>query len=126
MFPFFKKRKPPFSRADMLSSKPVRLVDAPLEMSADGGAKVTVPLKPRRVHKWFLQFPEGAKKTFELDSVGVFVWNLCDGKTSVQSLVIKLAKHLKISPREAEVSTMTFLQTLVKKGLLGIEIKKRD
>src|SRR4051812_24154534 len=102
MFPF-KKKSPPFTRADMLSGKPVRLIDTPLETDAQGGARLTVPLKPRAAQKWFLRFPEGSKKTFELDAIGVFVWNLCDGKTSVQSLISKLAKHLKISSREAEV-----------------------
>lgn len=123
MFTFFRPRKPAFSRAQQLSAKPLRLVTADLAPTDNGGAKITVPLKPRRVHKLLLRFPDNAKKTFELDSVGVFVWHLCDGKTSVQSLITKVSKHLKISPREAEVATMTFLQTLMKKGLIGLELR---
>ncbi len=124
MFSFFRPKKSAFSRAQQLSAKPVRLVAAELQPIDSGGAKITVPLRPRRVHRLLLRFPENATKTFELDSVGVYVWQICDGKTSVQSLIIKVSKHLKISPREAEVATMTFLQTLMKKGLIGLELRK--
>jgi hypothetical protein len=124
MFSFFRPKKPAFSRAQQLSARPVRLVAAELVPTDGGGAKITVTLKPRRVHRILLRFPENATKTFELDAVGVFVWGLCDGKSSVQSVITRVSRHLRISPREAEVATMAFMQMLMKKGLLGLEVRK--
>lgn len=123
---FWRSKKPTISRAQQLSAKPRPLVEAKVEELTDeqgGGAKLTVPLRPTRVHRWLLRFPDGATKTFELDSVGYHVWKLCDGKTSIQQLIQKVGRHLKITPREAEVATLAFVQMLVKKGLLGIEVR---
>lgn len=107
-----------------MSAKPRRLVSSEVVPVEGGGGKITVQLKPRRVHRLLLRFPENATKTFEFDSVGVFVWGLCDGKTSVQSVIHKVAKHLRISPREAEVATMGFIRMLMKKGLMGMEVRR--
>ena len=89
-----------------------------------GGGRITVPLRPGRVHRLLLRFPEHATKTFEFDSVGVYVWGLCDGKTSVQRLITQVARKLGISPREAEVATMGFIRMLMKKGLMGMEVRR--
>ena len=122
MFPFSRKSSS-IPRASLLSARPTRLVEAAIVPTENGGAKITVPLKPRRVHRWLLKFPDHANKTFELDPIGLFVWTTCDGKTSVQHLITKVARHLSISPREAEVATLTFLQTLTRKGLIGLEVR---
>jgi hypothetical protein len=68
--------------------------------------------------------PPGATKTFEFDAIGVFVWNHCDGRTSVQQIIRKLAAEYRLNLREAEVPTVQFLQTLARKGLIGMRVKK--
>ena len=65
-----------------------------------------------------------ATKTFEFDSIGLFVWNLCDGKTSVQQIIRMLAREYRLNLREAEVPTLQFLQTLAKKGLIAMTVKE--
>jgi predicted transcriptional regulator len=70
----------------------------------------------------FFSLPAGSTKKFELDSIGVLVWNLCDGKTSVQQIIRKLAKKYNLNLRESEVACRTFLQMLVKKGLIVMSV----
>ena len=67
--------------------------------------------------------PAGATKTFELDPLGLFVWQACDGKTPVRQVIKRLARHYNLNEREAEVSTLAFLRTLMRKGLIGIPAK---
>jgi hypothetical protein len=100
----------------------VQLVKAELTETEDGGARLKVPLLRTRWSSTFLRVPDGATKTFELDPIGLFVWKACDGKTSVQQIIRKLSKEHKLTLREVEVSTIMFLQTLARKGLIGLEV----
>lgn len=121
----FRRRKPQLSRQDALASRPVRLVGAEMKPADDGGGKLTVPLGGKRWSGWLLRMPEGATKTFEFDPIGVFVWDQCDGKTSVQQVIRRLSKHYNLNLREAEVATVQFLQTLARKGLIGMAVKEK-
>jgi hypothetical protein len=109
-----------------LAARPVRLVDAPLAASADGGGKLQVPVRPTRWAGWLVRVPPGATKTFELDALGILVWNSCDGNTSVQQIIRKLAKRYNLSLREAQAPTLAFLQTLARKGLIGLAVPDDD
>ena len=117
----FNKKRPSFTRQQQLSAKPVQLVEGALT-ETEGGAKLKVEIKPRKLAGFFLRLPAGTIKTFELDPLGLFVWNSCDGKTSVQQIIRRLAKRYNLNLREAEVPTVTFLQTLTKKGLIGFPV----
>lgn len=119
------KKKPSLTHDEALEARPLRLAAAKLEASADGSAKVKAPMRPPRWGGWLFRMPEGATKTFELDSVGVFVWDCCDGKTSVKQIIHKLSKKYDLNLREAEVSSLTFLQTLARKGLIGMQVDKK-
>lgn len=118
------RRKPKLTKSQMLSSKPLRLSDIEPRPLSETKFLLTVPLRPKPLARLFLRIPSTATKTFELDSLGVFVWQHCDGKTSVRQLIRKLAKRYKISERQAEVSTLQFLFTLTKKGLIGMQIQE--
>jgi hypothetical protein len=120
----FRRRKPQLSRQEALSAKPLRLIEAEMVETEDGGGRLKVPLRQTRWTGWLFRLPEGATKTFEFDSIGILVWNSCDGKTSVQQIIRRLAKQYNLNLREAEVPTIRFLQMLVKKGLVGMPIKK--
>jgi len=119
----FPKRPPRLTKQEALRVKPMRLVKATLTRKDDGGASLKVPLPPGRRVAWFFKIPDGMIKTFELDALGLLVWESCDGKTTVQQVIRKLAKRYQFSLREAEVSTLSFLTTLVKKGLIGMPVR---
>ena len=61
-----------------------------------------------------------SKRHIELDEVGASVWELCDGKRDINSLVDFISKSYKLTRREAEASVTAFLQTLAKKNLIGL------
>ncbi len=115
----FKPSKPRMTRQQQLASKPLRLVEAELTETEDGGGRIRVPLRQRAWTGWLLRLPEGATKTFEFDALGKFVWTHCDGKTSVQQITRKLARTYNVSDREAQVATEKFLVMLANKGLIG-------
>jgi hypothetical protein len=122
----FGKKKPKLTTQQALASKPIRLVEATMDVDEKGG-KLKVPLKSSRFLGRIFRMPEGSTKTFEFDAIGVFVWENIDGRTSVQQLIRKVAKHCKFSEREAAVSTNLFLQMLGKKSLIGWNVpEKKD
>jgi hypothetical protein len=114
----FGQKKPKLTSQQALAAKPIKLVEAVMEPHGDGG-KLKVPLKSSRFLGRIFRMPEGATKTFEFDSIGLFVWENIDGRITVQQLIRKVARQCKISEREAAVSTNLFLQMLGKKSLIG-------
>lgn len=115
-----RKKKPRLTRQQSLAAKPVRLVETALEEEPGGGGKLKVPVRQTRWSGWLFSAPPGAVKIFEFDPIGIFVWNSCDGKTSVQQIIRTLAKRYNLNLREAEVPTVRFLHVLAKKGLVGL------
>ena len=115
------KRRPKLSRAQLLAGKPVRLVDSTPQPAGEGAWRIEVPLKAASWARVLLRAQPTVTKKFELDELGHFVWDACDGKTSVQQVIRKLGKQYNLNARAAEVSTLAFLQTLVKKGLIGVK-----
>ena len=117
-----RSRKPQLTRQQQLSARPIQLIAGTMADAEGGGGRLTVPLRQRRWAGWLLRLPAGATKTFELDPLGRFVWDRCDGSATVQQIARKLAKQYGVSDREAQVATEAFLATLARKGLVGAEI----
>jgi hypothetical protein len=121
------RRRSKITREDALSARPIRLPDADIDpIAGGGGGRLTVKLQPPRWSRWFAGNGHGATKTFEFDAIGVFVWDCCDGRTSVQQIIRKLAERYKLNLREAEVSSLQFMQTLVRKGLIGMKLSEKQ
>jgi hypothetical protein len=121
--PLFQDKPRPTSPARTLDAHPVRMFKAePREQSA-GQWRLTVPYKPIGWAARFLRVPQDVTKTFELDDLGKLVWDACDGKTTVRQVIRMLASRYHLNEREAEVSTLAFLRTLMRKGLIGIPAK---
>jgi hypothetical protein len=119
-----RRKKPLISTQQALAARPVRLAEATLTPRADGGADLKIPMRPSRWAGLFFKMPTGATRTFELDALGLFVWNACDGKTSVQQIIRKFAARHQLNLREAQVPTVRFLQMLVKKGLIAMALER--
>lgn len=122
----FGSKKTDLSRQDALNVKPVQLVQGKLVTTQDGGSKLTIPMNSTRWSGWLFRLPKGATKTFELDELGVFIWNGCDGKTSVQQMIRRLSRERKLTLREVEMATLQFLQTLIRKGLVGVPVEHNN
>jgi hypothetical protein len=108
------------TREDILGATPLRASGVVVERREGGGAHVKIPVSGR----WPFRMPAGAVKTFELDEMGLWVWDACDGKKTLLEVITKFAENYKLSVREAEVATTKFLQTLGSRRLMRLEPKK--
>ena len=90
----------------------------------DGGeVEITIrPRKDRFARVLRLIFPAPREKRIQLDEVGAHVWRLCDGETSVDQIIRRMAKRYKLNRKEAETSTTEYLRRLGKRRLVGFAI----
>lgn len=113
-----------------MTLRPVRNSQLTWEKQDGGEVLLTVPQRQdvgwltRTLARW-LKAP--LERHVELDAVGGFVWELCDGTLTVESVVQKAARQFKMNRREAEVSVTTFLQMLHERNFVGFyrKVKKQ-
>jgi hypothetical protein len=122
----FGRKKPRLTTGQALGAKPVRLIEAVMDPLPDGGGMLKVALQQPRWGKRIFRLPNGATKSFEFDAVGRFVWDNIDGKTSVEQIIKRLSKRYELNLREAQVPTVSFLEMLIKRGLVGIVMEEKD
>ncbi|HLK58050.1 MAG TPA: PqqD family protein [Chthonomonadaceae bacterium] len=121
--PFLKIRPPDVDRQDVLVLRPGRNALITWEKLENGTTLLRIPENKsvgwltRMMAKW-LHAP--TERKVELDEVGGFVWELCDGKNTIEAIVQKLSREYKMNRREAEVSGTLFLQTLLDKNYIGL------
>ncbi|HET6381831.1 MAG TPA: PqqD family protein, partial [Armatimonadota bacterium] len=109
-------RQPRMTRAEALAAQPVRNMGVEWNEADEGEIRIVV--KPRKDHtarilRWF--FPPPPERHIILDEVGAEVWRLCDGRTSVEQIIRRMAKRYKLNRKEAETSTTEYLRRLGKK-----------
>ena len=113
------------SREQAMDAVPLKLEIARTETLADGGLRLTVNLARPKWHRWF-----GGKgdiqRSFELDEMGADVYNACDGKCSVKTLIRRFAADHNLALAEAEMSVTQFLHMLMARGLVGMEVGGRQ
>jgi hypothetical protein len=122
VLPFLKIRPPQGDRQAALTLRPGRNSALTWEKQESGETILTVPQNERvgkitqMMAKW-LNAP--TERRVELDEVGGFVWELCDGQHTVETIVQKTGRHYKMNRREAEVSVTMFLQMLHERNFIG-------
>jgi hypothetical protein len=62
-------------------------------------------------------------KRFELEAVGAFVWQLCDGKNTFEGISRQLLEKYKMQRVEADASLAAFLQMLAQRKLITLMVK---
>lgn len=115
--------KPRLSREQALDAKPVATPVVKREPLPEGGQRVTVHLQPSRVQRWLLRAPDRITRQFELDPMGLEVLAMCDGHKTVRYILETFAKRHRVHPHEAEKAVTTFLQTMIRKGLVSVVIE---
>jgi hypothetical protein len=63
-------------------------------------------------------------KKYRLDEIGALVWILSDGEHTCKEIVEALCRRYKYVKREAELSLMSYMQTLSARNLVGF-VKSR-
>lgn len=118
-----RKKKPGLTRDEALDATPVRLPTVREEPLGDGdGLRVTVRLAPARWRR-FLGSGGEVTRSYELDAFGRDVYRWCDGRTPVRALVSRFAERHHLGRAEAEMSVTQFLNTLMSRGLVAMEIE---
>jgi len=112
-------------REQVLAARPEALPVVRREEGPNGGANVTVRLAPRRWMGW-LHGSRMVERTFNLDGFGREVYEACDGKTDVRTVIRRFAERHRLSVAEAELSVTTFLKTLMSKGLVAMAVKMKE
>ena len=120
--PFLKIPPPPAERSAALTLRPARNSLLTWEKRDSGEMVLTVPHndKANRLAKFLAKFLKAPnERHVELDEVGGYVWELCDGQNTVEAIVQKTGRQYKMNRREAEVSVTMFLQMLHQRNFIG-------
>jgi len=120
-----KKRGLNFTRDDVLKSRPVRNSLIKWEKAENGEVSLVVPQKSTLVVKilsWIFMLPRS--RVIVLDEVGSFVWILCDGYNSIDTIVRTLCNRYKLTRKEAETSLLAYFRKLGKRGIIGFAVLK--
>ena len=118
----FQPRSPKDPRA-VLRCRPRRCDAVEEELQPDGSVQLRAPLNKnsRGLQAMIARAAKApVKKTFELEAVGTFVWSLCDGTLSLETMAERLRVQFKMNRLEAEAALVAFVQTLGRKGLITL------
>ena len=120
-----KKRPPNIGRENVMQSIPLRNTAIEWEMDDKNEVSLVIPQKDKpwvKITSKIFMIPD--KRVVVLDDVGSFVWTLCDGKTSVENIVRRLCNKYSLTRKEAEVSLLTYMRQLGKRGFVGFAVSK--
>jgi hypothetical protein len=115
---------PKLSREQSLEARPMAVKILAREPIENGGQRITVPYQPSSFIRTILRVPDTATKKYELDALGLEIVELCDGEKSVKHIISVFAKRHKVDLHEAERAVITFLETLIKRGIIYIVVPK--
>ena len=59
-------------------------------------------------------------KKLQLDTLGTSVWDLLNGKRSVNQIIRRFAQTHRVHAKEAELAVTRFLRDLGRRGLIGL------
>ncbi len=90
----------------------------------DSGRLVLTVRQTRRRRRWWGRGSLAVnERTIRLDELGSYVFKLVDQRRTTLEIIEKFAGHYRLNRREAALSTVEFLKSLVKRGVISILIK---
>jgi len=106
----------------MLRAVPVPNVAAGVQRISEDELKITVKRrKPAFLIpplSWFIR--PRLQRTIVLDGLGAEVWDLCDGKRTVEDVTDDFARRHRLTFHEARLAVTEYLKRLVQRGALAI------
>lgn len=112
------------SKSELMTARPGRAAGVEAVRAGEGKWRVSVAMRSRTWARRILRLPETTTRTFELDERGKFVFEACDGETSVEAIIEKLAIELSRKREELEPATLKFLDMLLRRGMIVIAVEK--
>ena len=117
------KKRPDVDRGKILNAFPLRNQLITWEMDDKGEASLVIPQKDKllvRLTSKLFMLPD--KRVVVLDSIGAFVWEMCDGEHTISQIIKALQKKHQLTRKEAETSLFTFIKQLGKRNFIGFAI----
>ncbi len=120
----FGRRGVRLTREQQLAAIPVRNQNIEIRRDDAGTVTITIPWRRTRlgaVLGALLMLPRGQRRrVLELDEVGSYVFDLCDGRRPVKTIVDILSERYKLSRKEAALSILTYLGQLARRGVVAL------
>ena len=121
------KKRPDMDRTRVMKAFPIRNQLITWEIDDKGEAALVIPQKEtlwiRLVSKLFM-LP--GKRVIVLDSIGTYVWQMCDGKHTISQIINGVQKQYQLTRKEAETSLFTFMQQLGKRNFIQFAIPQQN
>ena len=117
---------PRISKQHALAAIPVPNSDVTTIVRASGQILIQYPVTLRPwLAKWVRPFkgtaPNIRYRKLELDNLGTDVWQMIDGKRTVQDIIDEFAQIHQLAVAESESAITQFLRDLGKRGLIGMQ-----
>ena len=110
-----------------MKSFPVRNQLITWEIDDKGEASLVVPQKDKlwvQLASKLFMLPN--KRVIVLDSIGTYVWQMCDGKHTISQIIKSVQNQYQLTRKEAETSLFTFMQQLGKRNFIGFAIPQQN
>jgi hypothetical protein len=117
---------PRINKQTALAAIPVQNNEVSAEVLPSGQILIRYPVTMRPgLAKWFRRFkgtsPQTNFRKLQLDNLGTDVWQMIDGKRTVQEIIDKFAQIHQLQGAESESAITQFLRDLGKRGLIGMQ-----
>jgi len=119
-----KKPKKTFSSDEFLLLKPIKNPYLEWIKSEKGEVVIMLKAENRKGKGLPKLFSIPKEKKVVLDKIGTSVWDMCDGKHTVEQIVQELCNKYKMMRQEAEISLSKYLQQLTERRFIGLLITK--
>ncbi len=73
---------------------------------------------------WAILFDPDSGDGFGLNPVSAFIWNILDGKRTIQDVIAEVRENCEDIPDDAEERIKAFIDDLIERGYAGYEIQK--
>lgn len=113
----FGRRRP--ERASLAEAVPKRQPQVREEATTEG----TLVLINPQARSGSLLMWRARRSRFELDEIGQYVWELCDGGRDARGIAKLLQSRFRMHRVEAEAALGSFLQSLSQRGLITLTSK---
>jgi hypothetical protein len=112
----------------MLRARPLKNQAARIESETRDAVSIVVkqerPAFIRPPLSWIV--PHRPERTAQLDTLGTEVWRLCDGKRDVEAIIDRFAEAHALSFHESRIAVTEYIGSLVKRGVLAIEMLEEE
>ena len=119
---FSRQKTPPLDRRQSLDSVPV--LNEGVSSCEGDAARIVITIRQRRRSGFMGRFqPAIIERTVKLDELGSFVFRQIDNKKNTREIIDAFMERYQVNRRVATLSTVEFLKSLVKRGVISIVVK---